>query len=308
MSNVSFWRRRHGRLALVLLLVGGGCTSARAAGDPAPARSAPPRSVNIQAATTLGMPALPPGSADAEARLAASPRHGEWAVIRTGPADSVRAWVVFPERAERAPVVLVVHEIFGLSNWVRAVADQLAAQGFLAIAPDLLTMKNLPLAADGAPNPDSARAAIRTLNADDVHRQLRTVARYGMALPAARSSYGVLGFCWGGMVAFEHAARAPELGAAVVFYGTSPATGALAAVRAPVLGLYGEDDARVNATIPPADSAMRALGKPFRYQVYPGAGHGFVRAQEGRDGANAAATAAAWPLAVQWLQTYLGNR
>lgn len=250
-------------------------------------------------------PALPAGAGEARARLAASPRHGEWAMVRTGPADSVRAWVVYPERAGRAPVVLVVHEIFGLSDWVRAVADQLAAEGFVAIAPDLLTMKDIPAGPDGAPNPDSARAAIRTLDPADVHRQLRAVAEYGMRLPAAQPRYGIVGFCWGGAVSFAHAARVRDLGAAVVYYGTSPDPAELAGVSAPVLGLYGENDARVNATVPPADSAMRELGKTFEAHIFPGAGHGFLRQQQGQEGANLAATRAAWPMTVQWFRHHL---
>ena len=247
---------------------------------------------------------LPAGAAEAEARLAASPRHGEWVMIGTGGTDSVRAWVVYPERRERAPVVLVVHEIFGLSPWIRAVADQFAAEGFIAVAPDLLTSKNIP-GSPLNPNPDSARAAIRTLNHDDVHRQLSAVARYAMALPAASPKYGIVGFCWGGAVSFAHATRAPELGASVVYYGTSPSAADLANVRAPVLGLYGEDDARVNATIAPADSAMRALRKTYEHETYTGAGHGFLRAQDGREGANLEATKRAWPRTVAWFKQHL---
>ncbi|HEX2094717.1 MAG TPA: dienelactone hydrolase family protein [Longimicrobiaceae bacterium] len=260
------------------------------------------------AASAARDPSLPAGAAEARTRLAASPRHGEWTVVRTGPADSVRAWVVYPERRDRAPVVLVVHEIFGLSDWIRAVADQLAADGFIAIAPDLLTMKRVPAGPTGEPNPDSARVVIRTLAADDVHRQLRAVADWGMALPAAHRSYGIVGFCWGGAVSFEHAVRSPGLGASVVYYGTSPAPASLASVRAPVLGLYGENDARVNATVPPADSAMRVLGKTFEPHTFPGAGHGFLRAQDGQDGANLAATRAAWPLTVGWFRRHLEPR
>ncbi|HEX6939017.1 MAG TPA: dienelactone hydrolase family protein [Longimicrobiales bacterium] len=248
---------------------------------------------------------LPAGAADARERLAASPRHGEWVMVRTGPADSVRAWVVYPERSDRAPVVLVVHEIFGLSNWVRAVADQLAAEGFIAIAPDLLTMKDVPMTPEGEPERDAAVREIRSLDPDDVHRQLLAVAQYGMRLPAARPTYGIVGYCWGGSVSFAHATRSPDLGAAVVYYGTAPDSAALARIRAPVLGLYGGDDARVNATVAPADSVMKALGKTYEHHIFPGAGHGFLRAQDGRDGANLAATRAAWPLTIDWFRRHL---
>jgi carboxymethylenebutenolidase len=249
---------------------------------------------------------LPPDAAGAPARLSASPRHGEWAIIRTGGGDSVRAWVVYPERSTKAPVVLVVHEIFGLSSWVRAVADQLAADGFIAVAPDLLTMKNLPDGPDSVVAP-LATAAIRTLDPAWVQKQLDAVAQYGMSLPAAERRYGIVGFCWGGGVSFAHAVHSPSLGASVVYYGVSPPTSDLASVRAPVLGLYGGNDARVDATIPPADTALRALGRTYSPNIYPGAGHGFLRQQTGMDGANMAATRAAWPATITWFRKYLGS-
>jgi len=247
--------------------------------------------------------ALPAGANDAVQRLASSPRHAEWVMVRTG-GDSVRAWVVYPERRQRAPVVVVVHEIFGLTSWVRAIADQLAADGFIAIAPDLLTGKTRF-------HPDSAssdaREVIRTLNADDVHRQLAAVGQYGMRLPAALPRYGVVGFCWGGSTSFQHAVRSPDgLGAAVVYYGPSPTPDQLRSVRVPVLGLYGSDDARGNATVPAADSAMRALGKPFEQHTYEGAGHGFLRQQGGKEGANLTASRQAWPATLAFFRHHLG--
>ena len=259
--------------------------------------------------TTVSAPApqssaLPADAAGAPARLSASPRHGEMTMIHTPTGDSIRAWVVYPERSTKAPVVLVVHEIFGLSTWVRSVADQLAADGFIAIAPDLLTMKNLPEGPDSVLAP-LATSAIRTLDPNWVQQQLDAVAKYGMSLPAAQQKYGIVGFCWGGGVSFAHAVHAPNLGAAVVYYGVSPATPSLSSVRAPVLGLYAGNDARVDATVPAADSALHALGRTYVYNTYPGAGHGFLRQQTGMDGANMNATKAAWPATIAWFRKYL---
>lgn len=270
-------------------------------------RGAPADSAGVASASAAGQASIPPGAAEAAARLAASPRHGEWAMVSAGGADSVRAWVVYPERSQRAPVVIVVHEVFGLTHWVRAVADQLAADGFIAVAPDFLTGRGVPAGPDGEPVRDSAIAAIRALDAADVQRRIDAVARYATALPAANGRYGITGFCWGGSVAFQHAVHSPTVGASVVFYGPSPAPERLGSVRAPVLGLYGENDARVNATVPPADSAMRALGKSFQHVTYPGAGHGFVRQQDGQNGANLAATQAAWPRTVAFFRQHLGR-
>lgn len=286
-------------VALVLSLAAG-CTTNKVV---------PAADTHDHAATTLTTAApqsaaLPADAAGAPARLSASPRHGEWAMIRSGTGDSIRAWVVYPERSTKAPVVVVVHEIFGLSSWVRGIADQLAADGFIAIAPDLLTMKNLPQGPDSVVAP-LATAAIRTLDANWVQQQLDAVARYGMSLPAAQQKYGIVGFCWGGGVSFAHAVHSPNLGASVVYYGVSPKTSDLASVRAPVLGLYAGNDARVDATIPPADSALKALGRTYVPNTYPGAGHGFLRQQTGMDGANMNATKAAWPATIAWFRKYL---
>jgi len=282
-------------LVLGILLWAAGCSGSE--GEAAPA-----------AAEVIGAPdPLPASAQEAEARLAASPRHGEWATIRTSATDSVRAWVVYPERSTPAPVILVVHEIFGLSHWVRAVADQFAAEGFIAIAPDLLTMKNLPLGADGAPDADRARAEIGSLDRDVLHQQLLAVAEYGMSLPAAERRYGIVGYCWGGTVSFEHAIRSPSLGASVVYYGSSPDPSLYGSINAPVLGLYGENDERVNATIADAEAALGRLGRTFEKEIYPGAGHGFLRQQDGMDGANLRATEGAWPRTIAWFRANLEN-
>ena len=292
------------RRALIISLIAAACTTTHVV--PAPDTHNHDASSSAEVATSAASQQLPPDAAGAPSRLNASSRHGEWAMIRTGDGDSVRAWVVYPERSTRAPVVLVVHEIFGLSSWVRSVADQLAADGFIAIAPDLLTMKNLPDGPDSVLAP-LATAAIRTLDPVWVQKQLDAVAQYGMSLPAAEKRYGIVGFCWGGGVSFAHAVHAPTLGAAVVYYGVSPGTSDLSAVRAPVLGLYGGNDARVDATIPAADSALRALGRTYAYTIFPGAGHGFLRQQAGMNGANMAAARAAWPATIAWFRKYIDS-
>jgi carboxymethylenebutenolidase len=291
---------------LSIVIIGSLATPARAALAPGHAQHRPDAdataSDHVAHDTSRGLPA---GAAEAQARLDASPRHGEWVMIATGPSDSVRAWVVYPERKTKAPVVVVIHEIFGLSPWVRAVADQFAADGFIAIAPDLLTSKNIP-GSPLTPNPDSARVAIRTLDRDVIHRQLTAVGGYGTSLPAATGKYGIVGFCWGGARSFHHAAHAPSLGASVVYYGSPPTAEEMAAIKAPVLGLYGGSDARINATIPATDSTMKRLGKSYEYHIFDGAGHGFLRGQDGNE-PNTAASKQAWPRTVAFLKSKLGG-
>jgi carboxymethylenebutenolidase len=296
-------RRSLIRLAMVSSVLA--CTTTKTAGNTTSGSGSSAAPAN--AVSVVGIDQnLPPDAEHALSRLNSSTRHGEWVMISIPPSDSVRAWVVYPESNTKVPVIVVIHEIFGLSDWIRSVADQFAADGFIAIAPDLLTMKNLPAGSDSTAA-QAAMAAIRTLDPTQVQRMIDGVARYGMALPAAKQRYGIVGFCWGGGVSFEHATHAPSLGAAVVYYGVSPATEKLSMVQAPVLGLYGGNDARVDATIPSADSALRALGKTYSHTVLEGAGHGFLRQQNGMNGANLTATQEAWPATIAWFRRYLGS-
>jgi carboxymethylenebutenolidase len=250
----------------------------------------------------------PPDEPGSPARLNTSPRHGEWVdVAMSGSSTPIRSWVVYPERATNAPVVIVIQEIYGLTDWIRGVADQLAADGFIAIAPDLLSGMGPGGGGTAAyPNRDAVVAGVRGLTPEESMRRLDAVFAYARSIPSASDNIGVVGYCWGGGTSFAYAAHQPELDAAVVYYGTSPsAPEAYGRIRAPVLGLYGEDDARVNATIAPAQAAM--AGKTYEVEIYPGAGHGFLRAQADREGANMRATQAAWPRTIAFFREHLGQ-
>jgi len=250
-----------------------------------------------------------PGEDGAKAALERSPRHGEWAAVPGPGGQALRTWVVHPERKDKAPVVVVIHEIFGLSDWIRAIADRLAADGFIAVAPDLVSGKG-----EGGGGTESAKSRddvvklIRSLTPEEADERVDAVRAWALRLPSANGKSATLGFCWGGARSFACATRQPDLGAAVVYYGTSPSDpAALARVKAPVLGLYGGDDARVDATIAPAEAEMKRLGRTYEVVVYEGAGHGFLRAQDGRDGANLRAAEAAWPRTLAFLRRQLGE-
>ena len=248
---------------------------------------------------------LPPDAEGSVDHLDSSPRHGEWASYEAGEGDSVQAWVTYPQRSGPAPVVIVIHEIYALTDWIRAVADQLSAEGFIAIAPDLLSGKAPGGGGSESVDRQGAVRLIRELDPGEVTRRLKAAAAYGTALPSASSSVGVMGFCWGGSTSFRVATEWPELEAAGVYYGSSPPTETLSAVEAPVLGLYGGNDARVNATIPDARAAMERLGNSYEVNVYDGAGHGFLRQQSGQDGANLEASRRAWGRTIEFLQARL---
>ncbi len=249
---------------------------------------------------------IPASGADAAARVAASPRRAEWRIIKVGATDSVIAWVVFPQSTARAPVVVVIHENMGLNIWTRGVADQLAADGFIAIAPDLITMKRTgDLKAEWAPG--TGGPAISSLTDAEVRASLKAVAAYGLALPNAGPKYGIVGYCWGGQRSFAHGIYSPTLGASVVYYGSPPPADSMAAIRAPVLGLYGGNDARITANVPATDSAMKSRNKVYEPHVFPGAAHGFLRQQEAAGGPNFEASKAAWPLTVAWFKKHMSN-
>ncbi len=250
---------------------------------------------------------IPPGEAAAKAALDHSPRHGEWIDVPGPNGQALRSFVVYPERADRAPIVIVIHEIYGLTDWIRAVADQLAADGFVAVAPDLLSGKGVAGGGtESIPSRDDVVQRIRGLTSDEVSARLDAVRTWAVALPAASGKSATLGFCWGGGQSFAYAAHQAALGAAVVYYGTAPSEPAeLARVKAPILGLYGGDDARVNATIAPAEAELKRLGRSYEAVLHDGAGHGFLRAQDGRDGANLRAAEAAWPRTIEFLRKHL---
>lgn len=209
-------------------------------------------------------------------RLNKSPRHGEWVDLKVGE-RSIKAFVVYPERKEKTPVVLVIHEIFGLTDWARSLCDELAENGVIAVAPDLLSGQKFE-------DVDGARKAISELKPDDIKAEMDAAAAYALSLPAGNGTLAVCGFCWGGGWAFKYANMNPKLKAAYSFYGTAPdAKENVANIACPVYGFYGGNDERVNATIAGGEKLMKEAGKKYEPVVYEGAGHGFMRAGEALD-------------------------
>src|SRR5712691_7630083 len=257
----------------------------------------------------------------ARARLAKSPRHQEWVEVKYGN-RTVKCFVVYPEVKKKATAVVVIHEIYGMSDWVQALTDELAEAGYVAIAPDLLS----GMAPNGGGTDELAASngvgqAIGKLPPDQITADLNAVADYVSKLPAANGKIAVTGYCWGGSQSFRFATNRPDLKAAFIFYGTAPSSNAqgepyqvdktaLAKIKAPVYGFYAGNDARVDASVPATTDAMKELKKPYDIVTYEGAGHGFMRAgdapepgadasQQVRDGypANKKGRDAAW---VRW--------
>jgi carboxymethylenebutenolidase len=238
----------------------------------------------------------------AKARLEKSPRHLEWVKVKHDQRE-VNCFVAYPEVKDKATAVILIHEIFGLTDWVRDVADRLAEAGYIAIAPDLLSG-----AAPGGGGTaelgggDAVRKAISSLPPEQITADLNAVADYVTKLPACNGKLVVAGFCWGGSQSFRYATNNKLLKAALVFYGTAPETEQdLARISCPVYGFYAGNDARVTATVPQTTEMMKKAGKAYEPKTYEGAGHGFMRAGEAPDAstANQQARDAAWR---RWLE------
>ncbi|HWG21812.1 MAG TPA: dienelactone hydrolase family protein [Terracidiphilus sp.] len=244
-----------------------------------------PRALTCIAALLLAALTLP-AQDWAKTRLDASPRHHEYVNLKHDN-RTVQAFVVYPEVKARAPVVVLIHEIFGLTDWAKEMADELAAKGFIVIVPDLLSGFG-PKGGGSSDfaSQDDAVKAVSGLNPDTVLADLDAAADYGKKLPAGNRKIAVVGFCWGGSKSFAFAAHRKDLSAAFVFYGTAPSD--VSPVTAPVYGFYAGNDARVSATVPGTRDAMKKAGKTYDPVTYEGAGHGFMRAGEDPNNTNPA--------------------
>jgi len=275
---------------------------------------------------------LPPSANQTTARLASSPRKSEWVKVawEPGSADTVSAFVVYPAKTSaKTPVVIVVHENTCLINWNKGVADQVAAEGFIAVAPDLCSKVR------GGPKTEEVPPAERSgfINATTPairNAEIAAVAKWAMSLPSAVQRYAVIGYCWGGGTVWIHAINGgvPGYSGGVAYYGTAYMNNpdSLAKINKPVLMFNGAADARIGAQLPTIDSLMKSMKKNYEYTNYKDAVHGFLRAQgdsafvrdsSAADGrrlntvamaANTEATKDAWPRTVAFLKKNLGVR
>jgi len=265
---------------------------------------------------------LPADDMGVVARLASSPRKGEYVNIMVD-GKPMRTWVVHPAGNGKAPVVVVIMEIFGLSDWIRGVADQLAAEGFIAVAPDIVA----GYGKDGGDTSSLSTSqeitqAVLKVPAAEITTRLKATREFALKDSRSNGKSASVGFCFGGAQSFAFAVSEPGLNAAVVYYGQAPTDAPPAArgtppgpyevservanVKAPIIGFYGglTQDARIGNTVAPTDVKMKALGKTYEPHIFDGAAHGFLRAQTGNDGANMKATEQAWPMTVAWLKKY----
>jgi len=228
--------------------------------------------------------------------------HGEWVTFTNAAGETIPAYVAWPERKDKAPTVIVIHQIYGLTKWETTVVDKLAGQGYVAVAPDLLASKY----GKSPESADSARKLFAGLTSERIMGDLDATAAWVDTLPGAqRGTMATIGFCWGGQQSFAYATHNPKLKAAVVCYGPAPDSAAMARIQAPVLGVYAENDARVSGPLPEVSAMMKALGKPFTYDIYPGTGHGFLT--PGRKGNDTNQPALAWERIFTFYKQNLGS-
>lgn len=275
---------------------------------------APPAAQNpAQAVDVPWNDAIPPGTAEHAARaLKESPRHQEWVKIKMADGTDLNSFVVYPERADKAGVVIVIHDIRGMGDIPRAVGDQLAQDGFIAIVPDFLSGKG-PNGGGTESLGTGVGQAIQGLTNDDFDARFSAAVKYAKGIPAANGKVASMGFCWGGTKSFLAAIQQPTLNGAVIFYGDVPGfrdgptayEPLMAKINAPVIGFFGGSDARIGATIPDTAAAMKKLGKSYDPHTFEGAGHGFMGNHAGSGGANLKASIASWPMALTFLKANL---
>jgi carboxymethylenebutenolidase len=253
---------------------------------------------------------LPPPDARADEQLKNSPRHGEWADIKLDDGKMMKSWVTYPAANDKRGVVIVIFEIFGMNSWVQGVADQIAKEGFIAIAPDLLSGMGPNGGGSAELGTQGVRQAIGQLTPDLRITRLNAAMKYGKSIPSSNGKTGVVGFCWGGGTSLLYAIGQPDLQAAVMYYGpapTKPGTqevdlSGLPNIKAPILAHYPSTDNRTLATAQPISDEMKKLGKSFEFHVYQDATHGFMHL---RSDADYKAGVESWPMTIAFFQKHL---
>ena len=214
---------------------------------------------------------------------------------------SVSGYLSSPQGKGKFPGLIVIHENRGLNEHIRDVTRRFAAQGFVALAPDLLSRKG---GTGSMPSPDAARDAIMSVSNEVALADLNAALAYlDKQKNVQKGHLGCVGFCWGGARSFLLATASDLLKAAVVFYGSAPPEENLATIHCPVLGLYGETDERITSRVPEVAETMKKKDKQFTYKIYPGAGHAFFNDTSDRYNADAAKDA--WDRANEFLRKHL---
>jgi len=240
-----------------------------------------------------------------EKRFATMPTQRHEIVDIPAGSAKLHTWISYPPGEDKAGVVVLLAHEPGLDYWMRAAADQVAHDGFIAVATDVLTGKGPNGGGtDAFDFPDEAIRADAKVTAAEALRDYKAALDYGMKLPRANGKSAFLGFSIGGTHAYRLAANTPSVGALVIFYAGAPGDVLLGKINAPVLGLYGDLDSQVTpAAVQATADTMKRLGKSFDSGVYPHATNFFLIYQDMAQ--NGMATQMAWPRAMTFLRDHL---
>ncbi|MEQ1945623.1 MAG: dienelactone hydrolase family protein [Bryobacteraceae bacterium] len=248
------------------------------------------------------LPDLPAGTFNAHTTILDSKLKKEFVDIPYGDLK-LHTWVEYPAGEGKAPVVMVMQHGPGMDDWQRALADQLAQQGFIAVAVDL----HSGLGPNGGAyesfrGTDEVMRATARINQDEMQKRYKAGFEWAKKLPRWNGRSASIGFCMGGGNSFRFAGEVPEVNAAVSYYGNNPSEELMSKIKAPVLAFYGEEDARVTAGAEPAANTMKKLGKSFEHHIYPHATHGFLEFQD--LAGNPTATSDSWAKTIDFLKKY----
>lgn len=217
------------------------------------------------------LPVLESGQAMAQVVPKDDPRLETGYLKYPGDKGEVRAYSARPKGAAKLAGVIVIHENRGLTPHLEDIARRVALEGFLAIAPDALSPQG------GTPaNPNEAQPLFQKLDRESNTKNFVAAVAYLKTHPQATGKVGCMGFCWGGAVTNQVAVNAPDLAAAVPFYGSQPAPEEVPKIKAAMLIHYAGEDERINAGIPAFEAALKKAGVDYRIYRYEGAGHAFM--------------------------------
>lgn len=182
----------------------------------------------------------------------------------------MRAFLARPKKGKKFPAVIVIHENRGLVPHIQDVTRRMAGEGFLALAPDALS----PLG--GTPEDISnVGAMFKQLDSEKTTKNFVAAVKYLKTNPLCTGKVGCTGFCWGGAMTNQVAVNAPDLDAAVPYYGRQPAAEDVEKIKAPIMAHYAGNDAGINAGIPAFEEALKKYGKEYQIFMYEGASHAF---------------------------------
>jgi carboxymethylenebutenolidase len=219
-----------------------------------------------------------------------------------GGSGDVMAFLARPAGEKKLPAVIVIHENRGLVRHIKDVTRRMAAEGFLALAPDA----NSPLGGTPEDDSDKGREMMRELDQEKTVEDFVAAVKYLDTHPLSTGKVGCTGFCWGGGMTNKVAVNAPELDAAVPYYGSQPDPEDVPKIKAAIMAHYAGNDQRINAGIDEFEKALKEAGVEYTMYMYEGAYHAFNN-DTNPDRYNEEAAKLAWGRTVEFFKEKLSS-